>query len=348
MEHIIVKSFGTFVILGIIVLIIATFIAIYRNIPFTIPIIPTITTIPTTSSFSFLSLSTGINVSKNIIYGIPIVLLLIGIFAILPKCSGSDRASAGPTYEPFDTGMVLEMEKRIKNIQNVKTQLERDLEDLTTSVDDACGVLKQVEDTYISNSAAPTNADEMNLPKDVQDRRIASRTQRAIVSFKERMKQYVGIDGKTPVYECFVNDSDNENKTTEMLQNLVAELSTIMNSAEIKAASYNEARIRTLVGFNSTFLKKTVDAVVGKESFTNEIDPQVPVPMPVPIPLTGIKLLQRADDLISEAEVLHNKIVALKQDVLIQRKTSAALDAKASNLANGKFNQSDVNAAISH
>jgi hypothetical protein len=173
----------------------------------------------------------------------------------------------------------------------------------------------------------------MNLAPDIQERRKADRKTRAATSFKDRMKQYVDLNGGKPLYECFESTSDTTLATAK-LQEAVKETTMLMNTGEVKLASMKEERIRSLMGFTASFLKKTIDTLTGvKEGFEDS-------------PLTGNALIQKADQLIAQAADLHRRVIALKKDVEIQRKASAGLDAKAANLSEGNFSQVDVNAAM--
>jgi hypothetical protein len=357
MEYAIAKSGGTFLLFGTVLVVAGLVLVVWQN--FSPPTLPTLlpalslSSLPSVPSMPpwllsfFTRAGLGADAVNLILVAVTICLFIAGIFTLVISASSCSTPTDGAVrYEPFQNhasgaqGLVLEMKQRSEKLGSIKDGIERDLEDLSSSADDVCAILKQVEDTYITNAAAPTSADEMNLAADIQERRKADRRKRAATSFKDRMKQYVDLNGGKPLYECFDNEEESSIAlATQELQDAVRETSALMNTGEVKLASLKEERIRSLMGFNATFLKKTIDTLSGvKETFANEMEGAAPQP-------TGRALLQRADELITQATSLHTRILALKKDVEIQRKASAGLDAKAANLGEGNFSQADVNAA---
>ena len=336
MEYAIAKSGGTFLLFGTMLVVAGIILSIWQS-PFSLPAMPAMPPMLTGTFFSWVTragLST--DTVNLLLISVTLCLFVAGIFTLVISahaCSGSGVTK----YEPFSgaQGLVFEMKDRTEKLQAVKEGLERDLESLSTSADDVCAILKQVEDTYITNSSAPSSADEMNLSADIQERRKADRRKRAATSFKDRMKQYIDLNGGKPLYECFENSSESSLVlATQELQNAVRETAAVLNTGEVKMASLKEEKIRSLMGFNATFLKKTIDALTGanKETFANE-------------DLTGRALIQQADEILKQASTLHTRVIALAKDVEIQRKASAGLDAKAANLGEGNFSSADVHAA---
>lgn len=350
MEYAVAKSGGTFLVFGIMLVVAGLLLTVWQYMtPFglTLPSQPkllSITGITIPSWFTRTGLSTDI--INLIVIATTLCLFIAGIFTLAISASGP--CNNGPRYEPFlnaetsGKGLVFEMKDRTEKLQAVKDTLEQDLESLSTSADDVCAILKQVEDTYITNAAAPTSADEMNLSADIQERRKTDRRRRAATSFKDRMKQYVDLNGGKPLYECFDNEQESGIAlATQELQDAVREVAAVLSTGEVKMAALKEEQIRSLMGFNATFLKKTIDTLSGalKETFANEVGGVTPE-------VTGKALLQRADELLKQASELHTRVVTLKKDVEIQRKASAGLDAKAANLSEGNFSSVDVKAAM--
>lgn len=340
MEYAIAKSGGTFLLFGTVLVVAGIILSIWQS-PFSLPAMPAMPPMLTGTFFSWVTragLST--DTVNLLLISVTLCLFVAGIFTLVISahaCSGSGVTK----YEPFlnsdsgAQGLVFEMKDRTEKLQAVKESLERDLESLSTSADDVCAILKQVEDTYITNSSAPSSADEMNLSADIQERRKSDRRKRAATSFKDRMKQYIDLNGGKPLYECFENTGERSLAlATQELQNAVRETAAVMNTGEVKMASLKEEKIRSLMGFNATFLKKTIDTLTGanKETFANE-------------DLTGRALIQQADEILKQASTLHTRVIALAKDVEIQRKASAGLDAKAANLGEGNFSSADVRAA---
>lgn len=352
MEYAIAKSGGTFLLFGIVFVIAGLAIAAWQTFQ---P--PTLSTVAAPVAIKlgdyvpewFKRAGLATDTLNLVLLVTTLCLFIAGIMTLVKVATSScDGGGGGPHYEPFlnaekgAQGLVLEMKQRTEKLQAVKDGLERDLESLSTSADDVCAILKQVEDTYITNAEAPTSADEMNLAPDIQERRKADRRRRAATSFKDRMKQYIDLNGGKPLYECFDNEGESSVVlATNELQDAVREVAAVLSTGEVKLASIKEEQIRSLMGFNATFLKKTIQTLTGSskaETFANEVGGATPE-------LTGKALLQRADELLKQAAELHTRVRALAADVEIQRKASAGLDAKAANLSEGNFSQADVNAA---
>lgn len=348
MEYAIAKSGGTFLLFGVVLVVAGIVLSVWptsASVP--TPVLPTLPkaawSIPPWLTRSGL----GTDTINLIVIATTLCLFIAGIFTLVNVARAAcDGGGAQPKYEPFlnsesgTQGLVFEMKARTKKLNAVKDVLEKDLESLSTSADDVCAILKQVEDTYITNSSAPTSADEMNLSPEIQERRKVERRKRAATSFKDRMKQYIDLNGGKPLYECFDNEQESSVAlATQELQNAVRETAAVLNTGEVKMASLKEEQIRSLMGFNATFLKKTIDALAGKEAFANELGGVTPE-------LSGKALLQRADAVLKQASELHTRVVALAADVEIQRKASAGLDAKAANLGEGNFSSVDVKAAM--
>jgi hypothetical protein len=256
------------------------------------------------------------------------------IKAVVPGCEGSSVAR----YEPFasnNSTLLSGAKNRIDRIRAIKDQLEADLESLSTSADDVCAILKQVEDAYVQNSAAPSSEDEYSLPKDVQERRMADRRRRAVIGFKDRQKQYVALNGGTPLYECFEGGEPSDAEVAAVLDDLnveVKELTVVMDTAELKMATVKGDQIRSLLGFNAGYLKKAmggITAPAGKEGFAD-----------------GSKLFAKADELIGKALALHTMVVSLRRDVELQQRAAGGIDKKAGDLSQGTITEGDKAAAV--
>ena len=260
------------------------------------------------------------------------------IKAIVPGCDGALAPRPVARYEPFASNNVTLLsgaKNRIDRIRSIKGQLEADLENLSTSADDVCSILKQVEDAYVQNSAAPSTEDEYSLPKDVQERRMADRRRRAVIGFKERQKQYVALNGGSPLYECFEGGASDA-EVAAVLDDLnveVKDLTVVMDTAEVKMATVKGGQIRSLLGFNAGYLKKAMGGITapaqGKEGFAD-----------------GSKLFAKADELIGKALALHTMVVSLRRDVELQQRAAGGIDRKAADLSQGNVTEGDKAAAV--
>jgi len=213
--------------------------------------------------------------------------------------------------------------QRIRSLQTMRDTLTKDLESLDDAADAACDVTKQIEDSYISNNAAPTDENEYQMPKDVQADRQQKRNTRVKKRFEEEKKRYSVLKNADPIYECF-EDAAKEDELRAELE----DVQRILDTAEAKAVAAKGRRLDSLLGFNAVYLKKGVSTVT--EGFA-----------------TGDALLAAADDLIAKGNAVHAEIVKITNAVKTQQAIAKGVFQKTQNLQNGKVSEQDAAAATS-
>ena len=165
------------------------------------------------------------------------------------------------------------------------------------------------------------------LYADIKYKRTEDRKTRAVRRFEEEKKMFVALHKQKPVLECFSASPDDIAAAEDELSEQVNDLVTIMDTAEVKMAVIKGEKIYSLLGFNSQYLKKAVDAIT-PEGFWSE--------------LRGSALLSKADELIGIAITFHEKMQDLKKAVNIQKQTASLLNKKQSDLQKGNVAPSDI------
>ena len=244
-------------------------------------------------------------------------------------------------YEHFESAAdatVSAMKKRTEQLRALKERIQSDMDNLNESSDDVCNILKEIEDSYVSNAMAPTDEAEYSLPADIQSQRKAERKRRALLRFKEEQKLY-GTIYKKPILECFYADGADVAAAEEELKIEVASMQALLDTAEIKMSATRLEKTRGLMGYTAQQLKKVVDAMTSKpkEGWAD---------VPADENLHGAKLIAEADRLLGIASTFHKEILQLRQDVLIQKDTAGQIKQKQKAVGNGQLTESDKAAGI--
>lgn len=261
------------------------------------------------------------------------ILLIVAIVTFVKRVVGKTRD--GAVYEHFEAssndGLLIEYKKRIPRVQSIKDQLEIDMESLNNMSDDTCNIMSQIQQIYVGNSVAPVEQEEYNLPEAEQKKLQESRKRRAILRFEHEKKQYMALNNKKTILECFSADQDDLAEAEQTLSDAVADLINIIDSAEVRLSARQGERIDSLLGFNAKYLKKALDSAT-VEGFVQQ--------------LKGTELIAKADELIGQAITVHNKVLDLRKQVDQQKRAAKSLNVQAANLDNGEFNSGITNAAI--
>ncbi len=240
----------------------------------------------------------------------------------------------GTVYEHFESGadgLLVEYKKRIPKVKSIKEQLERDMETISDMADDTCNIMAQIQDTYVGNSAAPSDEDEYNLPKAQQEKLQENRRRRGILRFEEEKKQYMALNQRKTILECFSADADDLAEAEQTLSDEVSDLLAIIDSAEVRLAAEKGEKIDSLLGFNAKYLKKALDTATVEGFF---------------LELKGTALIAKADELIGKAITVHDKIMMLKAKVAQQKRAAKSLNVQAANLEQGNVSPVIADTAV--
>ena len=261
------------------------------------------------------------------------ILAIILIVWFVRRMTGPSRL--GNVYEHFQAssadGLLVEYKKRIPKVKSIKEQLEKDMELLSDMADDTCNIMAQIQDTYVGNSVAPSDEDEYNLPKAQQEKLQETRKRRGILRFEEEKKQYMALNQRKTILECFSADGDDLAEAEQTLSDEVSDLLAVIDSAEVRIAAEKGEKIDSLLGFNAKYLKKALDTAT-VEGFFME--------------LKGTALIAKADELIGKAITVHDKIMMLKGKVVQQKRAAKSLNAQAANLDDGNFSPVITDTAV--
>lgn len=224
------------------------------------------------------------------------------------------------TYEQFaEEEKPDPFQQRIDTLVSLKETLTADLDTLDDNRDASCNITKQVEDSYVSNNAAPTDESEYSMPKDVQETRQRQRNDRAKKRFEAEKKRYSELQKVAPVHECFATSSSEDE-----LRSAIEDVERLIESVKMNS-------LQSLLGFNAVYLKKGAATVT--ESFANAF--------------SGLALLAKADEVIKKGNALHAEIGKITAAVKTQQAVAKGVFQKTSDLQKGQVNASDVAAASS-
>jgi len=241
-------------------------------------------------------------------------------------------------YEHFaDSDSYLKnLKKRIPKVKKASETIQNDLDILSESADDTCNIMNNVEETYISSKAIPSDDSEFDLPKEAQQKKMDRRQARAKKNFQLEKDAFVKTNG-AKLLECFTDDSsaDDIADAEEELNDAIGELTQVLDGAEMQMAIEKAQKTWFSLLFNAPYLKKAIDATTPKtsENFENQ---------------KGLELFIKADELVGKANTLHAAIVEFVKKVKEQKTVAGALNKKSADLQNGKVDQSDIDTATSH
>ena len=271
------------------------------------------------------------------IIGFALVSLLVAGIILLIRSATCNSIQPENAYEHFtDTNddYLSNLQRRTGLIKQTIATLQSDMDILDEDADDTCDIMKSVEDTYISNKSAPNDESELELPREVQQTRIERRKINAKKSFQEQKHAFVESNGKKPLLECFASSGDVD-QAEQGLNDAVQELTTLLDSAEMKLAITKGEKTWMSLLFTAPYLKKVVDlsAPNTTEHFAT---------------MKGADLLSKADELIGKANTIHARFKPLRDQVVAQKKVVSSLNKKLGDLQKGKISQSDISAAMNY
>ncbi len=275
--------------------------------------------------------------------GLPAVLLRIGgvgtlflvaagVLAIIAILLYFRGCASGPanSYEHFDSdsdALVSMMTKKISEIQTIKSQIEADTDDLATTTDDVCDIVKRYEAGFVDDYAALKD-EEYDLPAEVQKKRTEERRRRGILAWTRKKDVWTAVN-KKPLYECFYAEAaDVEAKRAE-LETEVNELASILDNATIVAENTKRSQVSGTVDFmkpllvDATSRAYAVDAVdaVKSEGFAT----------------SAADLIARANLLIGRAQTMHRELMNLKTASIDLKRSDKMLNERQGSLSKGKL-----------
>lgn len=271
--------------------------------------------------------------------GFALVSLLVAGIILLIRSATCTSTHAENVYEHFaatdaNDDYLSNLQRRTGLIKQTIDTLQNDMDILDEDADDTCDIMKSVEDTYISNKSVPSDESEFELPREVQQTRIERRKNNAKKSFQEKKNVFVESNGKKPLLECFAS-SDNVEQAEQDLTDAIQELTSLLDSAEMKLAVTKGEKTWMSLLFMAPYLKKAVNITTPNttEHFAT---------------LKGGDLLSKADELIGKANTIHARFKPLRDQVVAQKTVASSLNKKAGDLQQGKISQSDVSAGVNH
>jgi hypothetical protein len=294
------------------------------------------------SALSNISLKSGaVDLVRYAVYFAVCVGLIVGVVWLTQRMT-CRRTGGGQWYEGFTNSAderLAGIQQRLRSVRDIRALLEQDIEDLGIAGDDTCDILKQIEERYVGNAAAPSDETEYALSPELQQRRQIDRRTRAQARFQEEQRIYAALHGAEGVLECFTGQgSATEADVTAAEDALAAELEdllTVLDTSEIQATLQKGRKIQSLLGFNAKYLQK------GLESTQRAVEAFVSNPN------SGGALLARADDLIGRASSIHTQLKEIQGAVAQQKRAAAEMNRASARVAAGNISAGDLQAAVS-
>lgn len=245
--------------------------------------------------------------------------------------------AAVATYEPFapSGGYAFEVEKRLTSIRALKQKLSEAFESISRIADDTCSILHEVEQGYVSDRAAPSDAAEYELPQEIQTERVNARKARAKQMFVRAQTMYAQSKDK-PIFACGGTTVEGFADTKEQeLQTELDELIQLMESAELRMADQHTVELDTLLGFTEKYLSGAITQVTAEAFESGGVSE-----------LAGGDLLAKADLYIGKGLTLYDRIAALDKRLKTQQEMSRQLTAHVTRLERGDVREGDVLAGL--
>lgn len=296
------------------------------------------------SALSNISLKSGtVDLVRYAVYFAACIGLIVGIVWLTQHavCRMGGAAGGRHWYESFTNSAderLAGIQQRLQGVRKVRAMLETAIEDLGIAGDDTCDILKQIEERYVGNAAAPSDETEYALPPELQQRRQADRRTRAQARFQEEQRTYAALHGAEGVLECFAGRGSATDADVAAAEDALAaeleDLTTVLDTSEIQMTLQKGRKIQSLLGFNAKYLQKGLESTRrAVEAFVSD-------------PNRGGALLARADDLIGRASSVHTQLQDIKTAVAQQKRAAAELNRASVRVAAGNLTAGDLQAAV--
>jgi len=279
-------------------------------------------------------------------YIIMLVFTIILIYSILALVGTipCKRSKGGNMFEPFKSSPKSDKLSQIQNklieIEKVKTDIATIVDEIPEMEESVCEIMNQVQDSYISASAAPPNESEYNLAAEVQTKRQDDRRTKAEKKFnREKEEHNKKMKGFGPMIECF-EDSAIEGDVGDAeidLSVAVDDFKEYLESDEIKTATMKGLSLLSSLTFTEPYVRKALSAVAPAKTKTKE---------GFAVKVKGLELFEKANSLLAKAFGITETFQRVRNAIQQQKQASDSLNAKANNIQKGKISQSDIDSSM--
>ena len=276
-------------------------------------------------------------VGQLIAYGIGFAFFALLIAGIILLIQSITCKSGSPNvYEHFDDSddYLSNLKTKLTQVKKAIDTIQNDMDVVNDAADDTCNIMKNIEDTYISNGSAPSDDSEYSLPQSVQQEHLKQRKARAAKNFKVQQNLFIESHNKHPLLECFASSED-VGGAEQSLADAVQELSGLLDNAEMKLAITKGEKTWMSLLFNAPYLKKAIDSTTPKTSENFDT-------------VKGADILSKADELVGKANTLHARFQQVHEQVHTQKMVAGSLAKKSGDLQKGKISQSDIATALTN
>jgi hypothetical protein len=254
------------------------------------------------------------------------VVLWVGL-AMLVKagCQTPSPISAVARFEPFANPTSADLESYIKRVDVATQRLETSMDQLANSTDDTCLIIKDVEEIYVGNIAAPPDESETDLSEDRQARREDVRRKRGQARFNEERALMAKKVSNEPVLECFENE-DTVMEAQEELQLVAKDLEVLLETAEVRLIDKKRKQIRADIMFADSQYRK---AIKSQEGFTTEKK------------RTGAELIRHVEVLLRREEAFTRAVQQITDEVNQVKQVQREAKKKGKDLEEGNIAEED-------
>jgi hypothetical protein len=252
-----------------------------------------------------------------------VVAVWIGLaFLVRSSCQTPTLPVGTATFEPFQNPTQRDINTYIRRVEQAQTRAESTLEKLTSGLDDTCLIIKDVEEVYVGNVAAPADTSETELSEERQKQREETRRKRGQQRFTEE-REANAKKSNTTVLECFASEVDME--AEEDLRNSVQDLEAFLDSAQVQLAEKKLASGYADLAFSNTQFKKAL-----KEGFA--------------VSLRGDALLSYTNTVLQKEGAFYNEAMEFLKAVQETKATQTTFKNKVKALDEGVVEAEDVRA----
>jgi hypothetical protein len=266
----------------------------------------------------------------SLLWLLAVVLLWIGLSAMVKASCKPGPVNTGgqAVFESFVNPNTAEYKLYLSKVEDAIDRTSKSIEKLTNGTDDTCDMIRDIEEVWVGNEAAPKDSSETELSPERQRIRQDLRRKRGQERFNTARTRHANAVSNLPVLECFEEDidavdaQDDAELEEDELRIATQELESLLDTADVRLAAVKVKQMTTALMFAEYQFEKAIEEQEKEkedadiEFFTN------------PLP-TGVALLRHIDGLL-EREMKFTKMVNL---VLLHVKRAKQLERMSKGLA---------------
>lgn len=223
----------------------------------------------------------------------------------------------------------------IPYVERAIKRLEKTLEIIPELTSDICGIVKEIENAYVSTKSGDVDESEFSLPRDQQEARRQARKERAAKIFATNRRLFAK-KANTAALECFLDETEAE------LQTAAQELQTLLDDPDVQTHIQAYPSSMNALEFSSNYLNKSIELTDGFQGSPTPPSMSQPVSS-----LTGAALLRAVENLLQKEAQFSTQTTTLQQTYATVNDRVQSQYRKASRLQSGDVSSSDVKSSLS-